>query len=513
MKSTVKRYNILLLMTDQHRADICGSWGDPVVKTPTIDALATGGTLFENTYTTCPVCVPARASLLSGNYCANTAVWDNGGILASDEPTHNDYLNIAGYDTALIGKAHYIGPDQMHGFRKRPMTNFFPTNLNWMSERTDDTLSSENLHPNPIAVDYLAENVGGRQWSMQGDFDEEVVMQAIRYLATKRSRPSATAQKPQPPRDESPFFLQVSFNTPHEPFHPPQEFWDLYEGVDIPIPEITNEILTGINTIDKDLHRLHGTDKVDITSMENLKALRRAYYAQVSYADSLCSRVLDSLDRFGLVDNTIVIYISDHGDMLGDKGMIQKRVFYEGSVHIPLIVRYPEGHPLRSPGTRITTPASITDVAPTLLEMAGITDWIPMDGSPLTSFMTGTEEAGRAVFCENYAEGVTKPGIMVRTGKYKFTKVLRGERQLFDINDDPDERKNLAGLPEYAAIESELETLIDAKFDLEDLDRRADLSYRKRIIVRDSSMRPGAPSWNYKPVVDVDRMFWRNEVE
>ncbi len=506
-----KQYNILLLMTDQHRPDICGAWGNEIVRTPTIDRLAAEGTLFENAYTTCPVCVPARASLLSGNYCTTTGVWDNGGILASDEPTHNDYLNIAGYDTILIGKGHYVGPDQMHGFRKRPMTNFYPTNLNWMSERSSEKLSSKNLHPNPIAVDYLAENAGPRQWSIQGDFDEEVVTQAIRYLATKRSEPSGTAQKPFPKRDDSPFFLQVSFNTPHEPFHPPQEFYDLYEGIEIPIPDIDEEIVNNITSMDKDIHRLHGTDQVDITSIENLKALRRAYYAQVSYGDHLCGRVLNALDHFGLKDDTIVVYLSDHGDMLGDKGMIQKRVFYEGSVHIPLLIRYPEGHPLCNPGNRIDIPVSITDMAPTFLEMAGITEWLPMDGSGLSGIVGGAKDPDRAVFCENYAEGVTRPGVMVRQGKYKFVKILGGKHQLFDLDADPTEVENLAGRVDISETEKRLESLLDAQFDLEDIDRRADLSYRKRKIVRDSSMRPGAPSWNWKPPMDVDSMFWRNE--
>ncbi len=506
-----KRPNILMIMADQLRPDFIGCYGNTIVKTPRIDSLARNGTSFTNAYTTCPVCVPARASLLSGKYCATNGAYDNGGILPSDEPTHNEYLNIEGYDTVLIGKAHFIGPDQLHGFRKRPMTNVYPTTLCWMPDRDANSLNPTNLHPNPIAVDYLVDNVGERQWSMEIDYDEEVVMQARRYLSGKRNQPSGTAQKPIPAADNQPFFLQVSFNHPHEPFHVQKKHWDLYEDIDIPIPDYPSDMIKKLSNMDKTLIHLHGTNQIDVTETDNLKTLHRAYYAMVSYLDEKVGEVLDSLSQFGLADNTIVIFISDHGDMLGDRGMIQKRVLYEPSVRIPLIISFPENHPLYTSAAVCSDPVSITDVAPTMLDLAGVKEWLPMDGRSLMLQLSGKNDNERYVFCENYSEGVTTSCVMVRKDRWKYTRILGDDPQLFNIENDSVELNNLAGNPEYFDIERELSEIIDRHFDLEKIDREAAESYQKRKIIQKSQELPGAPSWNWFPPAEADKLFWRTE--
>ena len=504
-----KQPNILLFMSDQLIPMMTGAYGHKIAKTPNLDKLAARGILFDNAYTTCPVCVPARYSLLTGKYCATTGCCDNGSILSSEEPTHNHYLNLEGYDTVLSGKAHFIGPDQLHGFTKRLNTNYFPTNLNFMIKREKARASYKDLHPNPIAIDYIKDNVGVRQWSLQLEYDEESVFHAIKYLGDKCSQPSGTAQKPLPERDERPFFLQVSLNHPHEPFHVQQRYWDLYEGVDIPIPEYPENMESTYTVMDKELINLHGSEMVDVKNPENLKALHRAYLAAVSYLDEKLGQVLQALDDYGLTDDTIILFVSDHGDMLGHRGMVQKRTFYEYSTRIALLFAFPTKFPHGTPGSHCSDPVSITDVAPTMLELVGIKDYLPMDGTSLLPQIQGTSDPERYVFCENYSEGVTTPCLMVRKGKFKYIYVHNGETQLFNMQEDPEEWNNISGQAEYRSIEEEFRSLIFTHFDPEKIDQDTQESSEKRWLIRQSMGKTGLPSWNYTPEMDVDNMYWR----
>jgi choline-sulfatase len=491
-----------------------GAYGHPAAVTPEIDRLAGEGVRFTNAYSTCPVCVPARISLLTGKYLAEMKCYDNGSILPADEPTHNHYLNLAGYDTVLSGKAHFIGPDQLHGFQRRTMTGVYPAGFNFMPPRTRD-FDSTALHPNPIAVDYLAENVGVRQSSMYIDYDEEALFHAIKYLRGKRSQMSGSAQKPIPPRDEQPFFLQLSLNHPHEPFHCFRRHWDLYEDKQIPIPAQPPNRETMLTSMDRSLIRLHGSDQLPVTDPENLRVLHRAYLASVSFLDEKIGQIRTALTDYGLADNTIILVVSDHGDMLGDRGMIQKRVFYEHASRITLIAWVPPA--LRSAyaglqaGIAVDEPVSITDVAPTMLEIAGVDSWLPMDGRSLLPLMSGEREPDRYVFGENVSEGVPTACFMVRRRNVKYTLIHPDEHQLFDLDQDPHEWNNLADDPEHQQVVGELRSLITDRFDVQRIDREAQEQWEKRMVVRRSMEHTGVPSWNYKPPMDVDHMYWRDE--
>jgi choline-sulfatase len=507
-----KQPNILLLMADQLVPMMTGAYGHQIAHTPNLNTLAGEGVVFENAYTTCPVCVPARYSLLSGKYCGTTGCYDNGSMLGADEPTHNHYLNIAGYETVLTGKAHYIGPDQLHGFMRRLQTNYFPTSLNFMPKREKKSGTSyKELHPNPIAIDYIAENVGVRQWSLQLEFDEEAMCHALRYLGDKRSQMSGTAQKPLPESDDRPFFLQVSLNHPHEPFHVLQKHWDLYEGVEIPIPQYPDNMEETYTFTDRELINLHGSELVDLKNPDNLRALHRAYLAAVSYVDEKLGQIRQKLEDFGLADDTIIVVLSDHGDMLGHRGMVQKRTFYEYSTRIAMMYYFPPNFRRGAPGRRCSDPVSITDVAPTLLELAGINDYLPMDGRSLLPQIEGQRDPERYVFCENYSEGVTTPCLMVRKGDFKYVYVHNHETQLFNLADDPEEWRNLAGQPEYQQVVDELRGLLFQHFDPDELDRQAQASYEKRALIKQSMQKTGLPSWNYAPPLDPDKLYWRTD--
>ena len=504
--------NILVFMVDQLIPMNTSAYGNNTVKTPNIDKLADSGVVFKNTYSTCPVCVAARYSLLTGMYLATHKAFDNGSILETDIPTHNHYLNIAGYETALSGKAHFIGPDQLHGFTRRFMTNVYPTDMKFMPQR-DPASNFQDLHPKPIAIDYIGENVGPCQEDMLLEYDERAVFHAIRYLAEKRSKPIASAQEEQPQRGKTPFFLQVSLNNPHEPFLVYQKYWDMYEGVDIPIPEYPENLEALYSSMDTKLNDLHGVDRVNLKDPESLRKIYRAYYASVSYIDDKLGEVLDALDQFGLRENTIIVFLSDHGDMLGQKGMVQKRGFYEYSSRIPLIISFPEYFKLGKENYVCNDPVSIVDVAPTILEMAEIKDYLPMDGKSLIPQLQGENELNRFVFSENYSEGVLTSCVMVRQGDYKLTYIYHKDNdpeiQLFDLKNDPDEWSNLAGNKKYSKVENNLINLILSDFDMAELDKEAQLSFERRRLIYKSRKISNAPSWDYLPKRDVENLYWR----
>ena len=504
--------NILVFMVDQMIPMFSGPYGSEVAITPNLNKLAREGIVFENAYSTCPVCVPARYSLLTGMYLATHEAYDNGAMLRSDIPTHNHYLNLAGYETCLSGKGHFIGPDQLHGFTRRLMTNVYPTEMKFMPQR-NMVIDPKHLHPQPIAIDYIGENAGPTQEDMMLDYDEKAVFHAIRYLSEKRTIPGYSAQEAAPEPGKVPFFLQVSLNNPHEPFFTYQEYWDMYEGVDIPIPEYPAGLEDNYTTMDRQLNQLHGVDRVELRDPESLKRVYRAYYATITYIDDKLGQVLHELERFGLMDNTIVIFLSDHGDMLGHRGMVQKRVFYEYSARIPMIVHFPKNFPLGENGTRVSGPVSIVDVAPTVLEMAGIRDYLPVDGKSLLPQMNGRKDPDRYVFCENYSEGVSTPCIMVRQGDYKYTYIYRVGKepqvQLFDLATDPEERTNLAGSKNLKKVESGLRELVLSNFDPAEIDRKAQLSFERRRIIHESRKVSDPPKWDYRPVEDINHMYWR----
>lgn len=322
MCSSKQKPNILLIMADQCIPFLMGAYGHKVVKTPNLDKLVQNGVRFDSAYTPCPICAPARASMMTGKYISNHKATDNAAPLSCAEPTFCHYLNNEGYDTVLSGKMHFIGPDQLHGFAKRLVTNMYFADFEWTPSR-EVLKDYAPVHANPIAIDYVT--AGVRQSSMQFEYDEEAQFRALQYIYSRRMQVGGTLQKPPKERDPKPFFLCVSFNHPHEPLHPSQQLWDLYENEEIEIPEFPDNMEETYSTMDKWLNTFHGVHRVDMKDKEALRNMRRAYYALVSYADKKVGELVKALENSGLRDNTIIIFTSDHGDMLGEKGMVQKR--------------------------------------------------------------------------------------------------------------------------------------------------------------------------------------------
>jgi len=463
--------NVLLVMADQLVPFLTGAYGHPVVQTPSLDRLAAEGIRFDAAYTPYPLCAPARAALMTGRYASRLGCYDNASILPADEPTVAHYLTEAGYDAVLTGKMHFVGPDQLHGFSRRLTTDVFPATMDWVPTMDEEGRFVRGGH----ARSYVPPEVGVRPWTKFLAYDEETHFRALEYL-----RERARVQP------DEPFFLTVSYHHPHDPFHVTQELWDLYEGAEIELPE---QRAWEISPMDRWANEAHETAAVDLADPEALTALRRAYYGLITYVDRKLGELLDLIP-----DDTVVLFTSDHGDMLAERGMVQKRCFYEWSVRVPLLLRLPDGS---RAGERVPQPVSLLDVAPTLLDLAGVEERLELDGRSLLE-----PDLNRAVLAEYHVEKVRAPCFMARRGSRKLIHVHGHGEQLFDVEGDPRETQSL---DEDA---SDLRTLIFAEFDPEAIAADGAASVRRRELIRAAMARNGT-RWDYAPEWDATTMYVR----
>jgi choline-sulfatase len=462
------------------------------VQTPNLDRLAAEGVRFDAAYTPYPLCAPARAALLTGCYASTLGCYDNASVLPSDVPTLAHYLAAAGYETVLSGKMHFIGPDQLHGFRRRLTTDVFPAGLAWVPVEDEDGRFVRGGH----AHNYVPPNVGVRPWTKFLAFDEETHFRALEYL---RGRVGGA--------DLEPFLLVASYHHPHDPFHVTQELWDLYEDAEIEVPTLPPGYETTYSAMDLWANEAHETDRVDLDP-ENLIALRRAYYALVTYVDRKLGELLAELERTGEREETIVVFLSDHGDMLGEKRMVQKRCFYEWSVRVPLVVALPAG---RNAGTSVScATVSLLDLLPTLLDLVDfpVEGRLAVHGRSFAGLLDGGSGEDRTVLSEYHVEKVRAPCFMARRGRFKYVHVHGHDGQFFDLERDPGEWENLAGRPEVADVESELRMAILAQFDPEAIAAAGAASVRRRELVRRALERNGT-SWDYEPAFDASRQYVR----
>ena len=376
--------NVLLVMVDQLVPFLTGAYGHGVVRTPALDRLAAGGIRFDAAYTPYPLCSPARAALVTGAYPSTLGCYDNASILPSDQPTVAHYLTNAGYETVLTGKMHFVGADQLHGFRRRLTTDVFPATMDWVPTMDEEGRFVRGGH----ARSYVPPEVGVAPWTKFLSYDEETHFRALEFLR-ERGRTGA----------DEPFFLVASYHHPHDPFKVTQELWDLYEGEPIDIPVVPEEVER--SAMDRWANEAHETDAVDLADPEAMTALRRAYYGLVTYVDRKLGELVAALEQTGQAEDTVILFTSDHGDMLGERRMVQKRCFYEWSVRVPLVLRLPDG---TGAGTAVEHPVSLLDVLPTLLGLAGVEDALPLPGRSLLD-----PDPGRTILAEYHVEKVRAP--------------------------------------------------------------------------------------------------------
>jgi choline-sulfatase len=240
---------------------------------------------------------------------------------------------------------------------------------------------------------------------------------------------------------------------------------------------------------------------------EQIRRARHGYYAAISYLDERIGEVLGALRDAGLEDRTTVLFCADHGEMLGERGLWYKMAFFEQSARVPLLVRRPG-----QPGRRVSQPVSVMDVAPTLLELAGVpADGLEFDGASLAPDLAGTARLGpRPVICEYHAEGVQAPSAMIRSGRHKLIVSGADPDQLYDLSDDPRELRNLAGDAAHAPVVADLRAALSARLDLADIDRRVRVSQRERRLVAGALRRGRYTAWDYQPPAEAAVQYVRN---
>ena len=483
--------NILFIISDQMIAELTGAYGHPVVQTSGLQRLADEGVRFNSAYTPFPLCSPGRACLMTGRHASEIGAWDNGALLAADEVTWAHYLTNAGYDTLLSGKMHYVGPDQLHGFQRRTTTDIYSCHFDWVKPewirlketRGQDCEEVMNDRPAYNSRSYTGDAVRVNTWHNALSYDEEVHFRSIEYLRSKARK-----------REGGPFMLCASYHHPHEPFLPPQEYWDLYEGADIDIPELPGNLDDTYSLLDQNLNAYHGTRRYDLRDPDGLRRLRRAYYGLITYMDRKVDELLTTLDETGLADNTIVVFASDHGDMLCEKEMVQKRNFYEWSCRVPFLVRFPDRW---KAGSVCDTPVSLLDLLPTFCQAAGTDANLPHDGESLYGVLEN-EPVDRCIFAQAH-EAVGVPCVMARQGRYKYNYIHENEDQLFDLEADPGEWNSLIGDTASQDVARRMRQQILDRFDPENLE-----SLYRRAHIRDA-MKANGTYWNHFPKFNARR--------
>jgi choline-sulfatase len=472
--------NLLLILADQMTPFMTRPYGQRIARTPNLARLAAEGTLFENAYCNSPLCVPSRTSMFTGRLPAAVQSYDNASEFTAHRPTLMHYLRRAGYRTAVAGKCHFIGPDQLHGFEERLTPCIFPADFSMLPDWRLGPVYNKGT-----SVQSLLRALGPSKWNRQLAFDQMVFDRAIERLGQY----GVSGQ-------EQPLFLNISFTQPHDPFTTTQEFLDLYKDAEIPLPKDHGDIRRLSSTYEWFIIH-HGLDKEKLPP-ERVREARRNYLGMVSWIDDKVGRLLAELDRLGLAANTVVIFTSDHGEMLGEHGQWSKRLMLEWSSRVPLIVRAPGRI---AAGKRIAAPVSLLDLFPTLATLAGAKVETPLDGRSLLPLVDGREDSrSREVVCEYLGEGTIEPVRMVRREDCKYITVNGYPPQLFDLARDPEETTNLAGKPEYAAVESRLRARAERDWDGQALKQAVMTSQQERAMVRSMRQFGAAPQWDYAPL-------------
>ena len=461
---------------------------------PNLKALAARSVRFANAYTGSPLCAPGRASYMSGQLPHRTRVYDNAAEFASDIPTYAHHLRRAGYSTALSGKMHFVGPDQMHGFEERLTTDIYPADFGWTPDYRRPGERVEWWYHNLGSVT----GAGIGEISNQLEYDDEVAYHATRKVYDLGRR-----------QDERPWMLTVSFSHPHDPYVARRKYWDLYEDCAHLDPEVPAFDLGDHDPHSRRLLEASDAGSFDITA-DNIRRSRRAYFANISYVDDKIGEVLSALEATGQVDNTIILFLSDHGDMLGERGLWFKMSFLEGSARVPLMIAGPG-----LPSGRIETPVSTMDVNPTLADLAGIDlgDILPWtDGETLVPLAYG-EARTAPVLMEYAAEGSEAPLVAIRQGRWKYIHCELDPPQLFDLEPDPQELRNLADDPDHAVQAERFAAMVGETWDLASLDAEVRESQARRLIVYEALRNGAYFPWDFQPLQRASERFMRNHMD
>ena len=444
--------NVLFIFSDEHDPRYMGCSGNPMVQTPNLDRLAARGTRFTNAWTPCPVCVPARASLATGRYVHQIGYWDNAIAYDGRVPGWGHRLQAEGMPVEAIGKLHYHNDSDPTGFDRQyePMHILNGIGQLWGSVR--------DPMPEKAGRSALYDKVGPGT-SNYNRYDQRIGDLTLDWLNQRAGLPST-----------KPWLLMVGFVAPHMPLVVPQRYLDLYPLERIGLPKL----------LPRDgyqrhpwIERMatHWDHDATLGTDERRRLAIACYFGLITLLDEQIGRVLEALARSGLDATTRVIYSTDHGDNLGTRGLWNKDVLYRESTGIPLIMAGP------GIGQRVCrTNVNLVDLYPTFLDAMGVPltaaeNTLP--GRSLFAMADAPDDPTRIGFSEYHAVGAVSGAFMLTRGRYKFHYYVGYPPELFDLDLDPEETRNLADDPAHQTIRAELEAALRTMLDPDAVDRRA----------------------------------------
>lgn len=455
---------------------------------PNLRKLAARSTRYANAYTGSPLCAPGRASFMSGQLPRRTRVYDNAAEFVSDIPTYAHHLRRAGYQTCLSGKMHFVGPDQLHGYEERLTTDIYPADFGWTPDYRKPGERIDWWYHNLGSVT----GAGVAEISNQYEYDDEVA-----YNATRKLYDLARGG------DDRPWCLTVSFTHPHDPYVARRKYWDLYDG----IPEIEPPETMSYDDMDPHSQRL--MDACDWRGLtvtpDHIRRARQGYFANISYIDDKLGELMDVLERTR--QEAIVVFLSDHGDMLGERGLWFKMNFFEGSARVPLMISAPG-----MAAGLVETPVSTIDVLPTICDLAGISMDEIMPWTDGRSLAQGAAERG-PVAMEYAAEGSITPLVCLRDGDWKYIACPADPEMLFNLADDPAERVNRATDPAAAEPLERLRAMAGARWDLQAYDAEVRESQARRWIVYEALRNGAYFPWDHQPLMKASERYMRNHMD
>lgn len=453
------RPNLLYIHTDQHSPHVTGCYGDSLVQTPNLDRLAANGALFTDTYCTSPICVPSRMAMLSGRHPYQNEVWTNEHILDSSIPTVAHAMGAGGYRPVLIGRMHSLGPDQLHGYAERLVGDHGPNHLGSPRGISRGVLDGT---AGPERVSLRKSGPGQSAYQVH---DEDVTAATVDYLNRLGVQKRAGML-------EHPFSISVGLMLPHPPYVARAEDYERYRSA-MTMPHKPEPFTDDLHPY---LHWWRQHTGIEAVTEEEILRARASYWGLVHRVDVLVGQMLQALEENGFLENTLIVYTSDHGDMEGEHGLWWKHTFYEESARVPLLISWPGQIPA---GQRCERVVSALDVNATILDALSCPPLPHSEGRSLLPLIDGKTEKPAwddVAYCEYCTDQFGPPEgafqRMVRQDEWKLCYYHWQPPQLFNLKKDPDELHDLGRDPAYAQIRDELTAQVLKGWDPEAIIRR-----------------------------------------
>lgn len=451
--------NVLIIHSDQHSKRVLGCYGNPVVRTPHLDALAARGTRFANAYCPTPICVPSRASLATGRYAHRLGSWDNAKpYIGTEAASWGHRLTARGRKVTTIGKLHYRRVGDPTGFPDQRLPMHVLDGVGDLYQLLREKMPvrphsrTQVLEAGPREVEYTR-------------YDRAIGDEAVRWIQEEGAR------------EREPWALFVSFTYPHFPLGVPEPYFSLYDPQTLPMPVQWRPEEWPRHPVIDFMRRQQALEEP--FDEPTIRRAIQTYYGMVTFLDEQVGRVLRALEASGQAENTRIIYTTDHGEQLGEHGLWWKSSMYEGAVGIPLIVAGPD-----IPAGKVSrTNVSLVDCFPGILEAAGVEpepEDADIDGESIFR-LAQQEDQPRTVFSEYHTLFAPNGIFMIRNERYKYVHYVGDPPQLFDMIEDPLETRDLAGDPAYAEVLARCEAQLRAICDPEEVDRQAKADQQRRI--------------------------------